>query len=302
VARSNARSRLRAETGARDERDKAEMDAEAQRLSARYGLGPCTRSWDESGLLTRIVVGILIIVLAVLTGIVSLGVTQPGDRPASSGPYAALALLAVGALMIAIPPRSRRTWLFLFDGGVARVSSRRPRLTVLPWADLETLSFKVVSGYDEDYVAGCTLRGRTGTTLRMDRDGDAGHACPTSYYALASNARYALASAAERELASRHVGALTRLLDSGQPVTFGSLTIDRLGIRSRGSAAHGGRWHVDWRQAHGVSIRLNGQRVTVQPGRQGAKQAVLDGEPNSFLARYAIEHAARLAGVPVSVV
>ena len=36
-------------------------------------------------------------------------------------------------------------------------------------------------------------------------------------------------------------------------------------------------------------------------GRLGGKRAALDGLPNSFLARYVIEHAARQAGVPVNV-
>jgi hypothetical protein len=50
----------------------------------------------------------------------------------------------------------------------------------------------------------------------------------------------------QRVLAARHVGPLTQLLDSGQPVTIGSLTVDRLGISSQATAENGGRWHVSF--------------------------------------------------------
>jgi hypothetical protein len=100
-------------------------------------------------------------------------------------------------------------------------------------------------------------------------------------------------AAAEREIASRRLGPLTHLLDTGQPVVIGSLTVDQLGVSARG------RWHVSWQQARQVNIRLHGQRVLVKVGRLGTKRAALDGLPNSFLARYVIEHAARQAGVPV---
>jgi hypothetical protein len=191
--------------------------------------------------------------------------------------------LAAGVLMAAIPPRARRARVFLFDGGIVRVSNLGRRLVVLPWADLDTLSVRVVSGYDEDYVAGCVLRGRSGATLTLGRKGD-------TFYG-----KEAIIAAAEREIASRRLGPLTHLLDTGQPVVIGSLTVDQLGVSARG------RWHVSWQQARQVNIRLHGQRVLIKVGRLSTKRAALDGLPNSFLARYVIEHAARRAGVPVNV-
>jgi hypothetical protein len=263
------------------------MDAEAARLGSQYGLGQCAASWDASRFLGRVVFGWFLLVMATLAG---LGLLQ-AVRAHASVPAAFTEILFVTAtavLMVSIPPRKRKIWLYLFDGGVARVSNGRPRLITFAWADLDTLSINVVSGYDGDYVAGCLLRDRTGRRLELGREQSFG------FYA-----REAITAAAEREIAGRHLVAMTEMLDTGQPVTIGSLTVDHLGIRSRGTASQGGRWQVPWQQARQVSIRLHGQRVMVTAGRRAARRAALDGQPNSFLARYVIEHAARRAGVPV---
>jgi hypothetical protein len=114
----------------------------------------------------------------------------------------------------------------------------------------------------------------------------------------ATRVREAVSAAAERVLAERHVGPLIQLLDSGQPVTIGALTVDRMGISSQAGAENGGRWYVSWQQARSVSTRLEGQRVTVETERS-PRRAVLDGEPNSFLARYLVEHVAMRADVPL---
>ena len=79
--------------------------------------------------------------------------------------------------------------LYLFDGGIVRVSNLGRRLVVLPWADLDTLSVRVVSGYDGDYVLGCVLRSRSGATLTLGRKGD-------PFYG-----KEAITAAAEREIA-----------------------------------------------------------------------------------------------------
>jgi hypothetical protein len=133
MARSYERTRAHATISTRNARKKAEMDAEAARLSVQYGLGDCTGSWDLSGFLTRVVLGWFLIVLVALAGISSLEPMPTSEQMTGAAPEI-LVFLAVGLLLAAIPPRSRRVRLFLFDGGIARVSNLGRRLVVLPWA------------------------------------------------------------------------------------------------------------------------------------------------------------------------
>ena len=251
MARSYERTRAHATISTRNPRKKAERDAEAARLSAQYGLGDCTDSWDLSGFLTRVVLGWILILLVALAGDRLAGADAcqraddeapagvrrfPGGWPAAGSHSAAV---AAGA---AVPVRRRHC------------PGEQPgrRLVVLPWGDLDTLSMRVVSGYDGDYVAGCALHSRSGATLTLGRKGDPFHG------------KEAIMTAAEQEIASHRVGPLTHLLDTGQPVIIGSLTVDQLGVSARG------RWQVSWQQARQVTIRLHGQRVLVKVGRLGS--------------------------------
>jgi hypothetical protein len=59
-------------------------------------------------------------------------------------------------------------------------------------------------------------------------------------------------------------------------------------------------WTVPWERARKVHIQLWGQRLTVDTGEWRDKSARLDDQPNSFLVRSVMEHAARRAGVVVS--
>jgi hypothetical protein len=268
-------------------RQKVALEADARRLGARYGLGEYTDGWRVPRLSVRMALGWVALVGLAYFGLARLASAH--GHLTGRGAEAYLAAVTVALLAIVIPRRVRRTRLFLFEGGVVRESNPGPRplLVVLPWADLETMSLSVKLGDSEggDHVAACVLSGRTGPSLTLRRN--AGH------WALE-----AISAAAERVLAARHVGPLIRLLDSGQPVTVGSLTVDRLGISSQATDENGGHWHVPWPQARGVSTGLEGQRVMVDTA-QGPRRAILDGQPNSFLARYVIEHAAERADVPL---
>ena len=263
------------------------MEAEAARLGAEHGLGQCTGSWDVKGVLGRVVFGgVLLFVLPVLWVVYMKAMSGPARITAGGAAFlAATAVAAAAVMMMAIPPRSRRIQVFLYEGGMARVSNLRPGLTVLPWADLDTISVEIVEGYDETYVGACVLHDRSGNKVTLG-NGERG------------GAREAIMDAAQRVLTGRLAGPLTRQLDAGQPVTFGTLTIDLAGISSRGGP--GGRWHVPWQQVHRVQTSLHGQRVRVVTGRWKYQTAKLDGEPNSFLAQHVIAHAAQRAGVPVS--
>jgi hypothetical protein len=112
--------------------------------------------------------------------------------------------------------------------------------------------------------------------------------------------RHQILAAAEAVIAARRVGQFTAQLDAGLPVTIGFLTVNRSGMSSRGGGRAGGRWLVTWQQVRRVDVEADGQRVLVRCGRWGAKRALLDGVPNSFLVRHVIAHAARRAGVDVN--
>jgi hypothetical protein len=267
---------------------KAQLQGEARSLSAQYGLGECTEAWRVVRLSVRKALGWIALIGLAVAGIVRLA-SGPGHHLGTRGAEAYFAALAVAVLAVAIPRRVRRTRVFLFEHGMVQESNPgpRPRRVVLPWADLDTMRLEVKHGQseDQDHVAACVLRGRTGASLTVGREGG-------------TRVREAVSAAAGQVLAGRHVGPLIQLLDSGQPVAIGSLTVDRLGISSEAKAQNGGRWRVPWPQARGVSTRLDGQRVVVET-EQSPRRVVLDGEPNSFLARYVIEHAAERAGVPL---
>lgn len=269
-------------------RQKAQLEADARRLSAQYGLGECTEAWRVPRLSVRKALGWIALICLAVAGVARLA-SAHGQHLGARGVMEYLVASAVAVLAVVIPRRVRRTRVFLFENGIVQESNPgpRPRQVVLPWADLDTmrLTVKLGKSEDQDYVHACVLGGRTGTSLTVG--GEAG-----------TRVREAVSAAAERVLAGRHVGPLLQLLDSGQPVAIGCLAVDRLGVSSGARAQNGGRWHVSWPQVRGVSTRLEGQRVAVET-EQGPRRAVLDGEPNSFLARYVIEHAAERAGVPL---
>jgi hypothetical protein len=264
------------------------LGADAQRLSAQYGLGECMEAWRVPRLSVRKALGWIALVCLAVVGIVSL-TSMHGQHLVTRGAKEYLVALAAAVLAVVIPRRVRRTRVFLFENGMVKESNPgpRPRQVVLPWADLDTMRLEVKLGKseDQDCVAACVLEGRTGTSLTVG--GEAG-----------TRGREEVSAAAEQVLAERHVGSLLQQFANGQPVTVGSLTVDRLGISFEAEAENGGRWHTPWQQARSVSTQLEGQRVLVET-EQGRRRAVLDGEPNSFLARHVIEHAALRADVPV---
>jgi hypothetical protein len=197
-------------------------------------------------------------------------------------------LLILGVVLIAIPGRTKRNWLCQYEAGMAQVIGSRPRVAVVRWDDLTALTLKVVSGYDEEYLGSYVLRSRQGRKVKAEVSKHRLRSDPVAFHA-------------ESVLAERLLAPLIRQLDAGQHVTIGGLMVGPSGIRSRASSKHGGRWRVSWQKASHVRIRLHGQRVAVERTRGYARAAALDKVPNSFLAQYVIAHAARQAGVPVSV-
>jgi hypothetical protein len=260
--------------------------AQGRRIGAELGLGEYLGSWNGSKLKARVMMGWILIVLVVLASIKVLAsllhsaVIKQDDMSDVGG---MAILLAIGVPMVAIPPLTKRAWLHRYEAGLAEVTGRR-RVAVLRWANLASLSLRVVKGYDDEYIRGCELRDHSGTVVTVDdeRYGPA--------------VRELVTGLAEQVLTGRLVGPLTARLDQGLPVTVGSLTVDRSGISCQGGQA-GGSWNVPWQQARGIATELRGHRVSVDTDRRG-RHAALAGQPNDFLASYVLEHAAARAGVP----
>jgi hypothetical protein len=265
---------------------RAELDAEAERIGLDWGLGAYLGADDMSELRLRVALGAMMLGAVVLMTI-SLGTPMTGEVRLMAGAVV-VGLLILGVMLIAIPGRTKRNWLCRYEAGMAQVIGPRPRVVVVRWDDLASLTLTVVSGHDEEYLSSYVLRSRQGRAVRA----------VVSKRLLTSDP---IATHAESALADRLVAPLIRQLEAGQPVTIGRLTVGPSGIRSRADSERGGRWHVSWRKARHVRVRLAGQRVSVERERGHVRLAALDGVPNSFLAQYVIAHAARQAGVPVSV-
>ena len=262
---------------------KGSADAAGRRIGAELGLGEYLGADDrsKSRMHERIAAGVLLVIMpwyaAVITGIRFL--LSPGWDPAAgrlSGTVIFVIGLGIGTPLMAMLVRKREwLWLYSYEGGFAQVTGRR-RMSVVRWAELASMSVSVVQGYEDEYVAGCVLRDHAGNAVTVG---------------------VGLIGRAEQILTGRLVGPLTARLDAGLPVTVGCLTVDQSGIRCHGGQARN-NWTVSWQQVHGIETRLHGQRVTVKTGHRGGKHAALDNQPNGFLASYALEHAARRAGVP----
>jgi hypothetical protein len=151
------------------------------------------------------------------------------------------------------------------------------------------MSITTAAGYDDYYVSGCVLRDQAGNTVTV----------PLRLRAIAE-----VAAEAERVLAPRLVPGLIARFTAGRPVTIGRLTADRQGLSwctGSGPPESSGAWEAPWPRIQGIEFTLEGQRATVKDQyAYGGHSLVLDGQPNSFLIRYLVAHAAASAGIPVT--
>jgi hypothetical protein len=280
--RETRRTRVAVATIEYEARKQAKLDAQARMFSDKHGLGQCHASWGSYKFLLRVFFGWWAVVILAIGGISALAGTH-GHRHLPTG-Y--LVAVAVSVVMVSVPPRLNRTRVFLFEEGVARLGSVRPRRIIVRWADLEALALQMMPGDDEESIVTCTLHAGRGTTLTLELQD-------------AHCDRAAIAAAAERALTARLAGPLIEQFDMGLPVAIGCLTVDWRGLTSHGDPGTGGQWHVTWEQVRRLDVRLHGQRVLATAGRRDYYQARMDGMPNSFLARLVLELAAGRAGVPV---
>jgi hypothetical protein len=207
----------------------------------------------------------------------------PPGRPIAVFGY--IGLLALGVLMLAAPGRSWKERVFLYADGIAQFTRRQAEPTVVRWADLATMSLKVSSGYEGDYIAACILRDRVGNTLTVENR--LGDACDK------------VTVAVDRLLAYRLASPLQARYDAGEPVTFGRITVDQSGISSP-EAATGKPWSIHWRDISEIELLMYGHRMTISYGKGRTRRVPLDGAPNDFLARYVIGYAASRTGVRIT--
>jgi hypothetical protein len=259
-------------------RGHGDRDEEGDRLGAEFGLGQCIGAWARTRRPARFVWGGLI-----LTGLACGGVIPAFALTGLAQVIAAMIvgdLTALAVALMVLPPSGIHERLYRYESGLAMVADRAAEPVVLRWADLATVSMRVVQDDDDgNYVSSCELRDRSGTTLTVAGKGF-------------RRAVEQVAVAAELVLAPRLMPAVIEWYDAGQPVTLGPVTIDRGGIGYAGHGRHPEEWRLSWARAGEIDIRLHGHRVAVAAETRHPRRMYLDGAPNAFLVRYLIQHAA----------
>jgi hypothetical protein len=264
------------------------LAAEGARVGAEFRIGACKAEWRGRRYAPRHGAGVvLLIVLA--SGVFVPPLATTGVARAIAGGLDA-AIFAWGILLVVLPPRSWTDRLFLCQAGIVLLDARAPEPVVLRWAHLDTMSITTASGYDDDFVSSCVLRDQAGNALMVSRH---------------LSAIAEVAAEAERVLAPRLVPPLIARFASGEPVSVGHLTIDRQGLSwgtAPGPPESGPMWEAPWPEIRAIEFGLQGQRVIVKAGQRArdSKSLAVDGQPNSFLIRYLVAHAAAIARITVT--
>jgi hypothetical protein len=246
------------------------LEEEGGRLGAQYGLGALVGSWSARDLRPKFAYGVMIVLGGLVFGWIPVGLIGAHYRPAAAGALGGL--LLGGVLVACTPPHWRWYGLSRFEYGLV-LCSQKVAPSVLRWDDLAwvRLSFRQAE-----------LTAHAGQRVEITgRFGDTGE----------------ILDVAAKVLLPK----LTEQYDGGEPACFGGLlVIDRRGLNVRSGLS--GMWcPVSWPEAERVVIGGRGDQVEVHRSDGTSETARLRGEPNSFLAQHLIEHAARRAGVTVSV-
>lgn len=257
----------------------AALEAAGDRVGAEFRLGECIGAWTWAKYRFRVGCGSLILFLGIPLGWIPIVFAHHRLIAAEwvGG------LLLVATLMAFIPPRMRESRLYQFEHGLARVDPRKAVPTVLRWDDLTSISMKVMQGDDGDRIVSCELRDRAGQAVSL-----------AGFYSAADE----IARVAEKVLAPRLLPALIARYDAGAPVFIGLLTVERRGLSAPGSS--GMRWRISWPEISHIDVSKHGYRLAVTEAAGPVRMVMPEGEPNDFLARHLIEHAARQAGVDVT--
>jgi hypothetical protein len=263
---------------------RAELEAEGDRVAADFGLGRRRDAWSRRKRPASWGSGGILLLIVVFTSWV-LFTPLPGPVfEILAAVFALLALLAVAQLAA-----GRGSWqerLFEYDSGIALFADRAAEPTVLRWADLASLSLRVVTSYESHSLSSCVLRDSAGQTITVE--GAFGLAVDK----ITARAELALRQSLAPTLIARY--------DAGEPVTFGHVIVDRTGISCPGDGS-AKPWDAPWRDTRSIEMLMYAHRLTITPRSGRARPVSLDGAPNDFLAGPVIEHAAQRAGVELSV-
>jgi hypothetical protein len=257
----------------------AALESAGERVGAQLGLGECTGAWTHGKYRFRVGCGSLILFL----GIPFCWIPIVFDRHHLTAAEVVGGVLLVGAVMSFIPPRMWEHRLFRFEHGLALLDPQRKTTTVVRWDDLASLRMRISDG-DEDHVTFCELGDRAGQAISLSSFG-------TAVSEIAGNA--------EKLLIDRLLPALIARYESGAPVYFGLFTVEQRGLSAPGGPS-GLRWRISWPEVSYIDIGPLGHRLTVKDAAGSVHVVRPEGEPNDFLARHLIEHAARRARVDVT--
>jgi len=144
----------------------AALEEAGDRLGAEFRLGGRTGAWTRTRLRGRVGCGIALAVAALTTCWIPFAVTGAPGRLTAGGTWGGLLIIAI--LMCAIPPRGWADQLFRFEHGLVLANPQEPESAVMRWDDLDSVRMTVKSGYDDDYISSCELRGRSGRSMTLD--------------------------------------------------------------------------------------------------------------------------------------
>ena len=257
----------------------AALESAGARVGAQLGLGACTGAWTDAKYRFRVGCGSLILFL----GVPFCWIPIVFDHHHLRAAEVVGGVLLVGALMSFIPPRMWQHRLFRFEGGLALVDPKRKTTTMVRWDDLASLRMRIADD-GEDQVVFCELSDRAGQVVSLAGFGTAAGE---------------IADVAEKLLIDRLLPALIARYESGAPVYFGLFTVEQRGLSAPGGPS-GLRWRIAWPDVSYIDIGPLGRRLTVKDAAGPAHVVKPEGEPNDFLARHLIEHAARRARVDVT--
>jgi hypothetical protein len=260
------------------------LNAEGDLAGAEFGLGQRTGAWSARRHSGRWGCGLALLIAMITVCWIPLMPYLGGlSRLITVAIIGGFAVLAVR--LMSDPQAHWWDRMYLYTGGIAAFTDRRPEPEVLRWADLAELSIRVNTGYESDVLSSCELRDRAGAamTVSVSRYGDA---CAK------------VIGAAGQLIARQRAGELIARFDAGEMITFGDMSIDQVGIRVRRDG--GKAWWVAWRDASAIDMTFWAHRLTITPRKGAARNVKLSGQPNDILAWYFIAHVASRAGVAVT--
>jgi hypothetical protein len=141
---------------------------EVQRIGADYGLGRHVKAWHQPEVVDRILTtGILIGVVLVAVGETVAHRWRAEAMPfyvlASVGLSMALVLLGIGMVLFRLP------LLHEYEGGLANVTRAGRRVTVVRWADLDSVHEKW--NHETDHILSWVLRDHAGNEVELPNRG-----------------------------------------------------------------------------------------------------------------------------------